>query len=564
MTMIEEPSMLDIQPSLFVGHEEILQSLRETLLAKHVVVLTGARDSGKTALAREYARRFAHEYEQVLWLDMATPESLLTCILAQGQRFPLPEEALQKGFAGISEMLATWANQWNALLVFDTISWPELPAQTKLPYRERTPRAHMLLIEQDEERLPTVNSLVMRRLTAAEGARLVALSSTQDDAQHRLALELARELSCLPLALTLARGYLDVTGCGLQDYLFAYRDCPARPGSSSDRATQTLEIACDLTLARLAQSQSAALLILQACALLSSCAIPRALFMQDHLWPEVSSDTDEAWANQLREALQALLNYRLLEMHDETDTLTISPLLTAVLHPLWSQEQRQAREEQLMIACLRLARAYERAFEQKRERGLLAPLCALAGHIRALANGHKASAFLSGETAEACLWSAQLLGGLGLVREGEPLLSKALHTWEQIPGSPRTSIADTLFSLAVFYAQLQHYPVAETYGLRAITVTAEALGPAHPGVLGRLNILADIYRQQGKLKEARLCYEKVISIGERAGLQQHSSYRSARISWLKLKRQDTTSSSGPAGASPPASAANEHVSRREE
>ncbi len=519
------------QSSFFIGREEDLQSLRETLLAKHVAVLRGERGIGKTALAREYARRFAHEYEYEIWLDMATPESLLTSVLAQGQRFSLPEEVLRKGFAGMSEILETWAHQQGTLLVFDNISFL---VQAPLTQEGRSAYGHVLLVVQNEERLPFLPDMEVKPLTAPESAMLVTRAPREQDSneQRRLALELAREMDCSLLALTLARGYLDMTGCNLQDYLFAYRDCPERSASASSGENEALEIACDLTLAQLEQSHPLALRVLQVCMFLAFCAIPREIFQQNHLRKFLFSEETESPAEQVHEAIQVLLGYKLLETHDETDTLGIHPLLAAVLRPLLPQEQRDLTER-LLAACLRLARTYEHAFEQEHEWMELAFLCALAGHIRALANAQKETALLSREAAEACVWAALLSGGLGLVRESEPLLSRALNTWEHVAGSSSTYIADTLFYLAVFNARLQQYPAAEAYGLRAITVTAEALGLGHPSMLDRLNVLADIYQQQGKLKEARVCYEKVLSIGERASLQQHPSYRAARIGLLK-------------------------------
>src|SRR5437588_7967121 len=126
---------------------------------------------------------------------MATPESFLTSVLAQGQRFSLPEEALRKGFAGVSDILATWAHQQGTLLVFDNISFL---VQAPLTQEGRSARGHVLLVVQNEERLPLVPDLEVKSLAAPESVMLVARASSErtSDEQRRLALELAREMDC--------------------------------------------------------------------------------------------------------------------------------------------------------------------------------------------------------------------------------------------------------------------------------------------------------------------------------------------------------------------------------
>src|SRR5581483_6246177 len=102
-------------------------------------------------------------------------------------------------------------------------------------------------------------------------------------------------------------------------------------------------------------------------------------------------------------------------------------------------------------------------------------------------------AFSRQEIAEAASWAATLLADQGLVSEAETLLRQALRIWERISGFDNPSIAGALFYLAIWNARLEQFVEAESYALRALTMTARQLGKNHPKVLVCLQALANIY-----------------------------------------------------------------------
>ena len=87
--------------ALFIGREEFLTTLRETLRAERLAVIVGARGVGKTAVAREYARRFASEYQQVLWINATMFSSLLSDALELARQCVL--DTLGVAIAGAAE-----------------------------------------------------------------------------------------------------------------------------------------------------------------------------------------------------------------------------------------------------------------------------------------------------------------------------------------------------------------------------------------------------------------------------------------------------------------------------
>src|SRR5579875_3263377 len=79
----------------FVGHEELLQKMREALEQDHVVAINGQAGMGKTELARTYADRHIARYQPILWLNGATYATLLATLCAQPQRIELSAPHIQ-------------------------------------------------------------------------------------------------------------------------------------------------------------------------------------------------------------------------------------------------------------------------------------------------------------------------------------------------------------------------------------------------------------------------------------------------------------------------------------
>lgn len=556
--MLSEKSALPAVPAEpFIGRDAFLRTVRETLLAERLAVITGPRGVGKTALAREYARRFASEYQQVLWIDATLFSSLLSDALNLAQRFDLPLGRKQN-IIGVVAAVQEWASaRQQTLVVLDNVVFPPgapSAAQTQPigghilliardlegapdaarqlqsvldEYANQFPPLHPELAEQ-----PAATFLRLRDLTASEGALLVLrranlLSGEETleqagDEQRQLALELARELRGSPLALHLAGAYLRLAGTDLQDYLLAFRSDPTQPGSAGSEALQVIAPACNLLLAHLERAQPGALAILQTCALLAPTAIPLALLQQENLRQTLFLEQEEKPEELLSNTLQTLLACGLLAERGASFTLAMPPLLQVAIRQLMPLEKQRGLREHLLRACAQLALAEENELQT------LATAINLVGHIWFLASQDAEQVYPEKEVADALGWAASLLGEQDLVSEAEPLLQRALTIWERTLGLTHPTLAGAQFHLAILNARLKQYAQAETYAQMAITNTSYTLGVNHPNVLRCLTALGQIYQQQEKHQNARLCYEKAIFIGDRVGLQTHPYYQAAR------------------------------------
>ncbi|HEY4389072.1 MAG TPA: tetratricopeptide repeat protein, partial [Ktedonobacteraceae bacterium] len=199
--------------------------------------------------------------------------------------------------------------------------------------------------------------------------------------------------------------------------------------------------------------------------------------------------------------------------------VSMHPLIQAALRKTFAQEERQQRITQLLHAS--------QQFMLTREGGARFIRLCVTGHIRRLAAQSEEGDLAGDEVANALNQAASLLWEQGLIRDAEALVQKALAIWEHTPGPTRPETATALLNLTVMNSVLKRYDRAEEMAQRAIAATAEALGVDHPDVLLALNILGNIFQQQGKQQNAKRSYQEVLAIGERVGLQMHAYYFSS-------------------------------------
>ncbi|MFN7624303.1 MAG: toll/interleukin-1 receptor domain-containing protein, partial [Acidobacteriota bacterium] len=77
---------------MLVGRDDLLTRLRRAFLRGETIqAISGEAGSGKTAVAIEYARRYAGEYRVVLWARAGIPETLVTDFAAISGQLDLPE-----------------------------------------------------------------------------------------------------------------------------------------------------------------------------------------------------------------------------------------------------------------------------------------------------------------------------------------------------------------------------------------------------------------------------------------------------------------------------------------
>lgn len=520
-------------------HEALFQTIATALQHDRRVVLTGAQGSGKTAVARAYARQFGHCYGSICWINMATEETLLADLLDALHLSSLSANTPQ----GLSPLLQTLQHdlfsQEDALIILDNF-----PDRSTLPDLDTLPASivasppqraagSLIMITRASDRPPTIPCVELSRLDEREGALLVlrgtgllpehAELNQAEEEQQQTALELARELRRLPFALALATGYLRATQSDLRAYLDAFHEYAPRTSLSKhpgDYDLETIVVACELVLTHLARRQPEILEPLRICALLLPEAIPAFLFPQKNqdLPGEDSAEPVEQDRPE-HAAIQTLLAYGLLAADEWSSTLSMHPLLqnavrqffaldtspqhiTQALHLFYCLLPRLATESP--SSCLRVARQIH--------------------HLAQLSEQYSLASIEDARTEmmeDVFNWAASLFWQLQLLPQAEFLLSKVLSLQEQRVHGTDQMLATTIGNLALLNGLLKRYPRAESLAQRAVESKVKALGINHPDVLLALDYLGRIYAEQGKQQQAKLCYERAISIGDQVQLRHH-------------------------------------------
>jgi tetratricopeptide (TPR) repeat protein len=513
---------------LFVGNDIFLQRLHTTFVDHPMVVITGRSGVGKTAVLREYARRFAHEYQAIAWLNAATDETFLADLITALQTYALPVD-MGQGIAHLFQTLHNYmSTQQQALLILDNFS----PVFTVQDLSEQHPTLHIVISTHVQQTPPELPRLELTALDANDGALLLlrraGLLSSQEtleqaeDEQRQGALELARELRGLPIALHLAGSYLRMTGCSVQDSLSSFRDASTPfylPTGSDKRDMEAFAVACERNLIHIKETDPAAFELLQMCALFLPEDIP-AILLQSQARPT----TSESAIEQEPPPGQLLFDAGFLMADQQTPLLTMHRLLQDIVRQSLTTEQQQQCIKQALILLHQHLPALQTEELPIRLR--------IAGQIRHLATLCASESAFSdplmntNEAADVFTWAAALFWEQQQIGSADRLLRRALPIWIQTLGKAHPIVATTLSNLATINGLLKNYAEAETFAHQAITSKTNALGINHPDILLALDQLAHLYAEQGKLTEASQCYEKAITIGETVKLQRHPLYSS--------------------------------------
>ncbi|HEU5374964.1 MAG TPA: helix-turn-helix domain-containing protein [Ktedonobacteraceae bacterium] len=356
----------------FTGREAFLEMLHAYLLVDQAVTATqpyalyGLGGIGKSQLAAEYAYRYATAYQAVFWINAENPERMMASYLAIAEFLQLPE-CLESEQPRLVRAVHRWLithNKW--LLIWDNLEDLELLQRFLPPVRQgailittRKPALGCLAfpLELPLMMLEKGAWLLLRRArilhTLAQEEQIRQFAA-QQPATYAAALELATLLGGLPLALDQAGAYIEETRCTISDYVQRYKQQRAllldRRGASGGDHPHSVAATFKLSYQRVIQEQPLAAYLLCLCVFLCEEGIPEELFAADATQLGLTCNplvADLFITNPYRLdlAIATLRNLSLVKRHPETKTLSIHPLVQAVLqdamnekeHILWQQ-----------------------------------------------------------------------------------------------------------------------------------------------------------------------------------------------------------------------------------
>jgi tetratricopeptide (TPR) repeat protein len=381
------------------------------------------------------------------------------------------------------------------------------------------------------------------------------------------AVDLARRLDGLPLALATAGAYLDQVAMTCAEYFQLYdeswlrlhEDTPQLPSYD-----QTLYSTWNLSYKHIKQQEPTAATLLQ----------QWAYFSNGDLWYELLSvnwETKSGWLAemtkdklQFHSTMRVLCNHGLVEtgpprrsdeaksqgynvhacvhswmeyvLNQGINKIMVESVVHCVASHVPSQDQKEFWiVQQRLLAhadrCLKMTKGIDLDTEAIMALDSLGILYADQGRLqdaeamyqRALDGKEKAL----GPGNTSTLTTVNNLGLLykaqGRLQDAEAMYQRALDGKEKALGSDHTSTLDTVNNLGLLYYGQGRLQDAGAMYQRALDGKEKTLGLDHPSTLTTVHNLSALYKAQGRLQDAEAMYQRALDGKEKALGPDHTS-----------------------------------------
>ncbi len=523
--------LLQARNPFFLGHDNLLESLHHQFQTtqSQPQAISGLGGVGKTQLAVEYAYRYHHEYQAVLWARAETMEALNASYIDIAKMLNLPQKYAQEQESIIQAVKHWLRTHQDWLLILDNADEPQIIPAFLPPQHS----GHLLLTTRAQTPGKLIRPLPLDTLDQQSGAllllrraRLIAPDAPFEiaKAQERtLAIQLTTELGGLPLALDQAAAYIEETTCGLASYLRQYQT--RRTELLAQRGMRTEDYAVDhpdsvattwsISFQKVAAASPLAANLLRLCAFLAPDAIPEILLMDALKSPlpvlngtEQSQEWDGSFPHltegHLDKALALLRVYSLIQRNPVQQAVSVHRLVQIVLRDGLPTVIQQRWMQRAILAVNAAFPDVEFTNWQTCER--------LLSHAQVCASWIKQPALASAEAALLLNQAGYYLCDRGRYMEAKPLYLKALEIREQQLGVNHPQTAQSLNNLAILHQDLGEYTEAEPLFRQALAISRQVLGENHPYTAASLNNLARLYDAQGWYTEAESLYLKALEI----------------------------------------------------
>ena len=502
----------------FYGRKKTIIKLRNEIIKKGKVALTGIPGVGKTQIAIEYAYRFGSTYRSILWSRAENNETMVSSFIQIAEILNLPEKNEQKKDHIISAVLNWLSKNDRWLLVYDNIeNMSRLSNFIPIGIK-----GHILITTRAQAIGGVAQRIHVKPFLPKDGARYILhrsgiiSSKSEDNDSSGLTLKghaesLSTELGGLPLSLDQAGAFMEENSVRPDEYLSLYRvegkslrESRGQHDTSSQGHSKSVSITFNIAFRKIIDLSPAAAELIRLCAFLYPEQIQeKAIFksvkdMGDILGSTASNNID--WIKARKAACRLSLLFRELD----NKSLNIHRVVQAVIKdemPL-SIRKKWAKRAVIIInscfpnpifsnwpdceklisqgrTCVELINEFRFAFP---EAGRL--LIALADY------NHYRGRFLEAET----------------------LYRYAVIVTEKVHGKSHPKVGTCINNLAVLYYRKGNYNKAEIFYKRDIDIQKRHFGLNHRNVGTAMNNLAEVYRIQGKYEEAESLYRRALKI----------------------------------------------------
>ena len=491
----------------FVGRDDLLDRIRETLTSEKAAALTaihGLGGVGKTQLAAEYAYRHTADYELVWWIKSEEPATLASDYAALAVALDLPQKHERDQSVIVAAVRAWLDHNAGWLLVFDNAR----KAQDVREYLPQNPAGHVLITSRDPSWGGVAKPFEVEVLLREDSIKFLLERTGQKD--ESAAGKLAEQLGDLPLALEQAGAYIETNSKPLAEYLSLFEKRRAellrrgQPVGYPDTVATTWEISF-----REVEDQSAAAgALLNLCAFLAPDDIPLPILRGGAKYLAVVLAGVVADEMLLDDAIAALRRYSLLERSE--DSLSVHRLVQIVACDRLSDDERKKCAE----AAVRVVNA---AFPQDSDDVRTWAVCArLLPHALAAAEFAERLELAPEATGRLLNQAGLYFRGRAQYAEAKQAFERALRICEATLGPDHSTVATYVNNLGQVLQDLGDLAQARQCIERALRIDETAFGPDHPQVAIYVNNLGGVLKELGELAQARQCFERALRIDEAA------------------------------------------------
>ena len=493
----------------YVPHANVLERIRDALVATQSAALCGTPGLGKTQTALEYCHSHATAYDAVLWVNCENGPALGLAEIAEWLGLSDGEESQPERAAAVIRWLRQ-RQRW--LLVYDNADdmaplLPFLPptaADKHLLITTRIPHAGG--IAQDAGLPPMTGDLAATFLLKRAGLNVLDVEA------RRHALTIAEEIDGLPLALDQAGAFIAMCGTPLEDFLPLYRE--RRASILADRGDLDLghpsvAVTVQLALEVIEKQSPATGQLLRFCSYLNPSGISESLLQERAASKSLPAELCPVvldrllWERTLSPALRQSIMARIGYPPQLSQHRVISDAIRLSL----SQEQQK---EYALRAIEWLSKICPTAIYDH-----WPMLSALVPHITRLWEVLPAEVRRVDPLASLLDRAGWLLKERGAYEQADVMLKSALAIAKRLHGTRHRMTAAITFHHAKLLDAQGNLPQAEVALRAVIDMRSKLDGREHERTIKCWNELAYLVRRRGRLGEAEKIWRWVLSVRER-------------------------------------------------